>query len=133
MLYLTDQFLYFYSPFNPNTLIGKGSKLRIAYSEIQQISKQKSLLVFPDAIKITLIDGGCILLRSFVSRDTCYSFILSRLMSFRGPDQVQQQNYSRAIQVAMGVATRIKKQISWKQRSSKKRDNSPTSVISSSI
>lgn len=112
MLYITDQYLYFYSPFNAKTIIGKGSKLVIAFSEIASIKKELTLLIFPDAIRLSLKNGEQILLKSFVSRDTCYSFILSRMMSLRGPEPENiQRKYSRAVRVAVGLANHIKDRI----------------------
>ena len=58
----------------------------IAFSEIVSIKKELTLLIFPDAIRLSLNNGEQTLLKSFVSRDTCYSFILSRVMSLRGPE-----------------------------------------------
>ena len=39
MLYITEAALYFYSPFNKKTFLGSGSKIRIAYWQIQEIKK----------------------------------------------------------------------------------------------
>ena len=50
MLYVTDKNLYFYSPFNDKTLIGKGTKIRISYSIIDCIKKAHNALFFSKSI-----------------------------------------------------------------------------------
>lgn len=77
MLYLTDQSCYFYSPFNVKTLVGQGSKIQIPYAELKSIKKESSFIVFPNAIRFIFKSGEQILFQSFLSRDTCFSFILS--------------------------------------------------------
>ena len=79
MLYVTDQNIYFYSPFNEKTVVGTGTKIKISYESITHIKKESSLLVFPNAIRVILKSGEEILFVGFVSRDTCFSLLLKQL------------------------------------------------------
>lgn len=45
-LYLTDRSCYFYSPFNTKTILGKGSKIQIKYSELETIKTENRMLIF---------------------------------------------------------------------------------------
>lgn len=76
MAYVTDQAVYFYSPFNNKTIFGHGTKIRIPYSSIRLVKKESTLVIFPNAIRFVLKTHEEIVLASFVSRDTCYSLIL---------------------------------------------------------
>ena len=54
-LYLTGRALYFHSAFNSGTLFGgKGTQKCVPYAAILNVSKQKTLKIFPNAIKIVL-------------------------------------------------------------------------------
>ena len=77
MLYLTDKSCYFYSPFNEKTIVGQGSKIQIRFTELKSIKKESTWVVFPNAIRFTYKNGYQALFRSFLSRDTCFSVILS--------------------------------------------------------
>ena len=77
MLYLTDKCCYFYSPFNEKTLVGQGSKIQIQFTELRSVKKESSMFIFPNAIRFIYKSGEQILFKSFLSRDTCFSFILS--------------------------------------------------------
>jgi hypothetical protein len=66
MMYITEHDFYFYSPFNESTLLGKGSKIKIPYADLKSISKELTLLIFPDAIRFTFKSGDSILFKSFL-------------------------------------------------------------------
>jgi hypothetical protein len=61
-LYITDRACYFYSPFNHKTLLGQGSKLRLAYSDIENIRKESTLVFFATSIRFFFKSGEQILL-----------------------------------------------------------------------
>jgi hypothetical protein len=73
MMYVTNLSVYFYSPFNPKTLLGRGSKL--TFDAISDIKKETTLVVFNDAIRFSFKSGGSFLFRSYIHRDTCFSMI----------------------------------------------------------
>lgn len=81
ILHLTNSGLYFCSPFNPSTLFGRSSKIALRYADIQSLHKETTLLLFRDSIKVTLHSGFVVTFKSFLSRDTCFSFILSQMMT----------------------------------------------------
>jgi len=76
-LYITDRACYFYSPFNHKTLLGKGSKIRFAYSDLEIIKKESTLVFFATSIRFFFKSGEQVLLQSFLSRDACYNFMVS--------------------------------------------------------
>ena len=76
-LYITDRCCYFYTPFNHKTLLGKGSKIRCPYSEIDSIKKETTLVFFANSIRFFFKSGEQILFQSFLSRDACYNFMVS--------------------------------------------------------
>jgi hypothetical protein len=75
MMYVTNLSVYFFSPFNPKTLLGRGSKLTFNYDAISDIKKETTLVVFNDAIRFSFKSGGSFLFRSYIHRDTCFSMI----------------------------------------------------------
>lgn len=80
-MHLTSTGIFFCSPFNPSTLLGKGFKISIMYSEINSLQKETTLLLFRDTIQVQLNSGCVVTFKSFISRDTCFSFIMSRMMN----------------------------------------------------
>ena len=83
MLYVTDMNLYFYSPFNDKTLIGKGTKMRISYNSIDCIKKAHNALFFSKSIKVILKHSQQeLLFTSFISRKTCYNIIETQRAAF---------------------------------------------------
>ena len=76
-LYITDRSCYFYTPFNHKTLLGKGSKIRCRYSDIEIIKKETTLVFFANSIRFFFKSGEQILFQSFLSRDACYNFMVS--------------------------------------------------------
>lgn len=60
-LYITDRCCYFYTPFNHKTLIGKGSKIRCAYADIENIKKETTLVFFATSIRVFFKSGEQIL------------------------------------------------------------------------
>ena len=53
------------------------------FTELASIKKENTVLVFPNAIRFIFKSGDQLLFQSFISRDTCFSFILS-LMTQQG-------------------------------------------------
>lgn len=49
----------------------------VSYSDLMSIRKESSLMLFPTAIRFIFKSGEQLLFQSFLSRDTCFSFILS--------------------------------------------------------
>jgi hypothetical protein len=68
-LYVTTRFLCFYS-----NLFGLEKKIRIPYSHISAVTKEKTALVIPNAIAISTIRKEYIF-RSFWDRDECYRML----------------------------------------------------------
>ena len=79
MLYITDRNIYFYSPFNNQTIIGYGTKVTINYLQLNEIKKVDSLLVFKTGIKLNLKSGQDIQFNNIALRDTCYAQILRQM------------------------------------------------------
>jgi hypothetical protein len=68
-----------------------------------------TLFIFRDAIRFTFKSGDTVLFKSFLSRDTCFSFILSRMigqgMLQQTVESLQKTSYKEA---AQNVATKLK-------------------------
>ena len=79
MIYVTNKHVYFYSPFNKKTMLGRGTKIKMSYDAISHIKKESAILVFPNSIRFVLKSSEEICFTSFVSRDTCFSLILKQL------------------------------------------------------
>lgn len=79
MMYVTNKNVYFYSPFNKKTMIGRGTKIKMSYEAISLIKKESAILVFPNSIRFILKSTEELVFTSFVSRDTCYNLILKQL------------------------------------------------------
>ena len=79
MLYITNKNVYFYSPFNKKTMLGRGTKIKMSYDAIQHIKKESAILVFPNSIRFILKNKDELLFTSFVSRDTCFALLMKQL------------------------------------------------------
>jgi hypothetical protein len=108
MLYLTDKSCYFYSPFNEKTIVGQGSKIQIRFTELKSIKKETTLFVFHNAIRFTYKNGYQALFRSFLSRDTCFSFILSLMLQQGLIEQSEQSHQMAGLQKAGKIATALR-------------------------
>jgi hypothetical protein len=64
-------------------LLGKGSKIRFSYSDLENIKKETTLVFFANSIRFFFKSGEQILFQSFLSRDACYNYLVS-LMTKRG-------------------------------------------------
>ena len=51
MIYVTNNAVYFYSPFNEKTLIGYGTKIKIEFDTISDMHKERSMMIFENIIK----------------------------------------------------------------------------------
>ena len=81
MLYITNKNVYFYSPFNKKTMLGRGTKIKMSYDAIELIKKESAILVFPNSIRFILKNKEEMLFTSFVSRDTCFALLTKQLDS----------------------------------------------------
>ena len=79
MIYLTQRAIYFYSPFNSKTLIGTGSKIYIPYTQCLKVKKESHLIIFKNALRITLRSKQQVLFQNFLSRDTCYCMVANQI------------------------------------------------------
>lgn len=77
-MYITDKFICFYS-----NLFGMEKKIRIPYSHITLITKEKTALVIPNAIAITTYRKEYIF-RSFWDRDECFEMLKSFIKKYKG-------------------------------------------------
>lgn len=77
-MYITDKFICFYS-----NLFGMEKKIRIPYSHITLITKEKTALVIPNAIAITTYRKEYIF-RSFWDRDECFEMLKAFIKKFKG-------------------------------------------------
>jgi hypothetical protein len=88
MLYVTNQNLYFYSPFNNKTLLGTETTIKIGYGSIVFVGKALSQLFFPNMIKIIQNNGAPeVVFTSFISRDKCFSTIEHQRQLFKAKNQ----------------------------------------------
>ena len=76
-MYITDKFICFYS-----NLFGMEKKIRIPYSHITLITKEKTALVIPNAIAITTYRKEYIF-RSFWDRDECFEMLKSFIKKYK--------------------------------------------------
>lgn len=72
MMYITVRCIYFYSPFNDETLIGYGTKLKFTFEQIKDFQLENNLIIYPNSIRVVLHSKNEILFTSFISRDSCY-------------------------------------------------------------
>ena len=79
----------------------------IPYAELRSVNKESSFLVFPSAIRFIFKSGEQVLFQSFLSRDTCFSFILS-LMTQQGLLEQAQQSYLLSSTKAEKMANALK-------------------------
>jgi len=77
-MYITDKFICFYS-----NLFGMEKKIRIPYSHITLITKEKTALVIPNAIAITTYRKEYIF-RSFWDRDECFEMLKAFIKTYKG-------------------------------------------------
>jgi hypothetical protein len=77
-MYITDKFICFYS-----NLFGMEKKIRIPYSHITLITKEKTALVIPNAIAITTYRKEYIF-RSFWDRDECFEMLKAFIKMYKG-------------------------------------------------
>lgn len=76
-MYITDKFICFYS-----NLFGMEKKIRIPYSHITAITKEKTALVIPNAIAITTYRKEY-LFRSFWDRDECFNVLKGYVRKYK--------------------------------------------------
>ena len=107
MLYVTNKHVYFYSPFNKKTMLGRGTKIKMSYSAISHIKKESAILVFPNSIRFILKSSEEIVFTSFVSRDTCFSLILRQLEA--GSAKNSLKAHSRAERIGDGISGKFSK------------------------
>lgn len=88
MLYLTKTCLYFYSPFNNKTVIGSGTKLKIALIAINEIKMKRNLLLFPTRVKIYLETGQKISFSGLASQQSCYKAITAQMKETRAQSAI---------------------------------------------
>lgn len=120
MMYITNKNVYFYSPFNKKTMLGRGTKIKMSYSAITQIKKESAILVFPNSIRFILKSQEEIVFTSFVSRDTCFSLILKQLEATSANKSLKAN--TRAERIGDGITGKLGK--------SKSKDNEPQKKIS---
>jgi len=138
MLYVTNQNVYFYSPFNEKTLIGHGTKIKISYKSISHLKKENNLVIFPNSIRFYLDNGNEIVFTSFVSRDTCFSLILKQLTEIGKRNSAAhslQSNTTKAELVAAkvsDVARSAKSKLKNGRSSKKQRQPKDTQLITHS-
>lgn len=130
MLYLTNQACYFYSPFNAKTLVGRGSKIQVPYTELASIKKENTVLVFPNAIRFIFKSGDQLLFQSFISRDTCFSFILS-LMTQQGLLEQTRQSQLQSSTRAEKLMTSVKDYYVSRKVTSLKEGTASSKVLTS--
>jgi len=53
-LSVTESHLYFYSKFNQKTLVGKSTKIALAFTDIKLVSKENNVLGMPNCIRFTI-------------------------------------------------------------------------------
>lgn len=82
-IYVTERAVYFYSPFNDQTVFGgNGTEIMISYDAVSRISKETTLRIFPNAIRFTfdshlvLEEEEELVFTSFLSRDACYDLVM---------------------------------------------------------
>ncbi|KAJ3083962.1 hypothetical protein HDU99_004477 [Rhizoclosmatium hyalinum] len=81
-LYCTTNYLCFHS-----VVFGKTERLVLPWRDVISIEKKMTAAVFPNAIKITLLDGKYTF-ASFLKRDTSYADISAHWKSVRGNPKV---------------------------------------------
>lgn len=84
MLYITTTSLYFYSPFNDRTLLGKDTKLHLPFTSIEHVNKTTNKIYMPNSIKIILHDNlPEVFLTAFIHRDLCFDIIERQRAKFK--------------------------------------------------
>ena len=105
MLYVTNKHVYFYSPFNKKTMLGRGTKIKMSYAALSHMKKESAILVFPNSIRFILKSSEEIVFTSFVSRDTCYSLILKQLTDMSAKTSLKA--HSRAERIGDGITGKL--------------------------
>ena len=105
MMYVTNKHVYFYSPFNKKTMIGRGTKIKMHFDALSHIKKESAILVFPNSIRFILKSTEEIVFTSFISRDTCFSLVLKYLNASSAKDSLKA--HSRTEQLGDGIQNRF--------------------------